>query len=314
MDFLFLARPGVGCGGLEAWRPHPVSLGDGDRRSTAGRWEPAGSGGFSRTRGRSSAYPLNPNSPHALVWNLSPKTCRGRALRGQAQRLDPGRAWEGERRWGGVGSPAWPRGRGVCVGESVPPKLLPVSLSPLLSFLSLPLPLPRIRRPSPGFLSPDPELGPRGPGSSPRGARLRGLQRLQRAQVGVRVGRGEGGPRGKARRERGRGGPGPEPGNREPGAHPSPRPRPGGRGASGKCAQSSAGGRRWGHGDARTPGAVPGGVTGRAGVEAALPVATDTSGLRAARATQRAAVPMLAPTVLGTHALGYSAPGSAPAP
>lgn len=275
--------------GLEAWRPHPVSLGDGDRRSTAGRWEPAGSGGFSRTRGRSSAYPLNPNAPHALVWNLSPKTCWGRTLRGQAQRLDPGKSLGRGEKMGRGREPRVASGTGCVGGESVPPKLLPVSLSPLLSFLSLPLPFPRIRRPSPGFLSPDPELGPRGPGSSPRGARLRGLQRLQRAQLGVRVGRGEGGARGKARRERGRGGPGPEPGNREPGAHPSPRPRPGGRGASGKCAQSSAGGRRWGHGDARTPGAVPGGVTGRAGVEAALPVATDTSGLRAARATQRAA-------------------------
>lgn len=148
----------------------------------------------------------------------------------------------------------------MCWGEkSVPlPGFLSVSLSPLLSFLFLFLPLPRIRRPSPGFLSPDPALRSAGAGESlsPWGAlRSEGSSGPSSTSFGREAGPG-------TRRGGGWGGaPGPEPRNREP-APPPPQAR----GEGGKwevCTefhrrrQERSPPRRWGPGDTRSPGARP---------------------------------------------------------
>ena len=191
---------------------------------------------------------------------------------------------------------------------------------PVSRFLSVSLSSPLRRPQAPNFLSPAsiaplPGLvtGPR-PAPASRSFPPRGhaaFRDLQRAQLDVREA-GE-----KAGSEAGS-----ELGKPEPGAPSEAR----GKGDKREvCAefrrvprgrrQERSPPRRSGRGDARTLGDVPGGVTGRAGVEAAPAVAaTNTSGLASSACHPAALVPMRMPTALGTHALQCGTPGPAPAP
>ena len=73
--------------------------------------------------------------------------------------------------------------------------------------------------------------------------------------------------------------------------------------------------RRCGRGDARTPGAVPGGSHREGGCGGGAGGGRRHLGPGEQCAPHhRAAVPMRAPTVLGTHALQCSTPGPTPAP
>ena len=165
-------------------------------------------------------------------------------------------------------------GKGVVGATSA---CLPVSLC-VSVFTSAPPPspqlsLPRIHRPSPGLVT-GPRPAPASKSFPPRGHAA--FRDLQRAQLDVREA-GE-----KAGSEAGS-----EPGKPEPGAPSEARGKGDKREVCAEFRRAPRGRRqerspprRSGRGDARTPGDVPGGVTGRAGVEAAPAVAaTNTSGL-----------------------------------
>lgn len=204
--------------------------------------------------------------------------------------------------WGGGNQCLSPVSLCVSVFTSASPVSVTLPPSPQLH-------LPRIHHPSPGFLSPDPALRPRASLSPPQDARRSETSRGPSSTSG----------KGWKRRGQGRAR---NPGNRSPG-HP---PRPGGREAGGKYAQSSAGppqeeagaepaqalrtggrpnapGRPWGGGH-REGGCGGGAGGGRRHLGPGEQCAPH----------HRAAVPMRAPTVLGTHALQCSTPGPTPAP
>lgn len=197
----------------------------------------------------------------------------------------------------------------VSLGVAVLTSASPVSVTPP------PRPqlhLPRIHHPFPGFLSPDPALRPLASRSPTQDARRSETSRGPSSTSG----------KGWKRRGQGRAR---NLGNRSPG-HP---PRPGGREAGGKYAQSSAGPPQ------EEAGAEPAQAlrTGVGGVPERPGPSLGAGGHREGGCGggagggcrhlgpgeqcaphHRAAVPMRAPTVLGTHALQCSTPGPTPAP
>lgn len=211
-------------------------------------------------------------------------------------------------------------GTGYVCGKSVPlSEFLCVSVSVSTSVFPVPAPPPSPHPSSPswGFWSPDPHSAGAGESLSPRGAGVR--RRLQRAQLDVRGG-GGGGARGKAWR-RGVWAWGQSPGSGSLGTPAPQARREGGRREMCPEFRSRRPVRsppwRWGHGE--TPecprpslGGSPRGRVWRRCQR--WPQTPRAFAFEHCSPHHRAAVPMLALTALGTHALGDSTPGKAPAP